>query len=167
MSLQIVIDTCIATAAGWNQDSEESTKSRECLHAFFASDFRLVMSTKLELEWNRHSSKFSTLWRSGLQKRGRVISCEVNLTEATSDIENLACRKKDKKLMKEDVHLLVASWAYDKIVISRDSQVRRLYSEHKAQILHGRKVAWLDPIASKTCVISKIENGKLTTDDHI
>jgi hypothetical protein len=60
-SKRLVIDACIAQAAGTTEHSS-SKLSRECLSAVLNICHKIVMTPAISQEWNKHQSLFAKKW---------------------------------------------------------------------------------------------------------
>ncbi|MCW5821649.1 MAG: hypothetical protein KIT34_02540 [Cyanobacteria bacterium TGS_CYA1] len=153
MSREIVIDTCVATSSS-DGDAVDAVCSSKFLNLFFSSTHKAVFSKKLEAEWNRHESSFAKQWRSNMFKKNRIIrGNDYSNEELSKSIGKLSpkgratendFRKMDVKLMMEDLHLIEAALNHCKLVVSKDSTVRKLYSKATKHISTLKKISWYD-----------------------
>src|SRR5262249_5403641 len=108
--IRLVIDASIAGPG--------SQLCRDFLHSVLSSEYHIVLTGELTLEWKRHETKYSRTWRKSMTAQRRVVWLQ--------DAPNLTLRKQmSTPDMLKDAHLLEAALTTDKRIASNDERARR------------------------------------------
>ena len=150
----LVVDADVAQSAG-NSDSQMSIDARKVLEKLRESGHRIVWSTEIEEEWNRHFTEFSLDWYTTMTISDKVLDLKnVNVRDESlrEDICNFAPDIHIYRILQEDVHLLEAALFTDKSIVSKDKRARRHFGNISLQIKKIRDVVWVNPdVADDQC----------------
>lgn len=147
-----MIDASIAHSAGSGTAFDQtSINCREFLRGVLRICHKMVMTPKLQKEWERHQSNFSTDWRNSMESKGKVFWPEVaSIPSVTPDIE-LAARSllgsspgKVRGAVKDSL-LVEAALAADKTIVSLDEKARGLFSDLIAEFAPLKEIVWVNP----------------------
>lgn len=147
-----MIDASIAHSAGSETTIDQtSINCREFLKAVLRICHKMVMTTKLEREWERHQSSFSTDWRNTMESKGKVfwpkvacipsVAAEIELA-AQSLLESSPAKVREAV---KDSLLVEAALATDKTIVSLDEKARGLFSDLVAEFLPLKEIVWVNP----------------------
>lgn len=105
------------------------------------------MPPKLKDEWERHKSTFASGWLVSMVSRRRVIFDDVPPSnKMRREIERAAATKPSEvKALRKDFHLIEAAIATDRIVVSLDETVRKLFRTASRSVAAIEKVVWVNP----------------------
>jgi len=84
-----------------------------------------------------------------------ILVLEKQLEKVKLDFTNLSFSKYEKDLMEEDRDLVRAAWCTDRLVISLDEEVRRLFARasQASQVLHFlQRIMWSNPDSDTDCI---------------
>ena len=112
-SRRLVIDTSIAHASG-GEDAvyPTSKRCRDCLLDVASYAHRIVMTEAIKVEWDRHQSHFALRWRTAMQRQGRVIMINAEITnELRKRIEATAETEQQREAIAKPLHPGPASQA--------------------------------------------------------
>ncbi|MFB2881440.1 hypothetical protein [Floridanema aerugineum] len=160
VSKRLVIDACVAGAAG-EKDAGTSKHCRDFLIAVLDNSHRVVMTPDIRKEWRKHQSNFSRKWYLNMQRKNqleRISRIEINAqlwtgVEACTEFDN------QREEMVKDLRLIEAALVTDKIIVSLDKEVRKLFHQAAEQVEELRKIVWVDPAKSEEQAISWLESG--------
>jgi hypothetical protein len=174
-SRRIVIDCSIAQAAGTENAVHPTAKHcRDFLLAVLHICHRMVYSSAIKDEWDRHQSSFARKWRTEMfarKKIDRVVSPEddelqekldgltANDTENEAATKDPACLDNIREAMKKDLHLVEAALATDRIVASLDDAVRDHFKDCSPALGRVKTVIWVNPNQPAEAVLSWLQNG--------
>jgi hypothetical protein len=161
-----VIDANILRSAGGEEAVHPtSAQCRAVLSAILNICHKATVCSELREEWDKHQSKYATLWRSAMQKKRKIITIEVTeksgLRQTVSDFHEQARTKQEAAL--KDFHLVEAAIETDWIVISLDDTVRKIFAEACQEGDQLAKVIWVHP--SDEDILVWLENGAIPQDN--
>jgi hypothetical protein len=171
-TLRVVVDASVAMAAGTSVHPT-SKNCRECLEVVAdknGSHF-IVMSKAIEEEWkdadpDKPGCKTSARWLRRLYSNRKVFWVEddsVFDSELRDLLDQLESDKHIRLAMLEDIHLIEAANATDRIVLSLD-QVRRHFHKWSSHTPKLADVMWCDP--GKDDTVQDWLRAGCTTDDE-
>jgi hypothetical protein len=163
-----VIDASIAQAAG-GQDAVFPTSKhcRDFLQAVLRICNHVVFTSAILTEWKNHSSNSTRKWRRSMVAHKKVDNVDDSVDEnLKSKILRTADSDKDRNAMEKDFHLLDAALKADKIVISLDNTVFRLFAVAGGTVGEIREVSWVNPAETPGLVIKWLENGTPQVEAH-
>jgi hypothetical protein len=166
----LVIDASVLRASG-DKDATHPT-SKNC-HQFLQNVLdichRAVLTRDLEIEWNKHNSRFAQAWRGTMERRKKLISInpledpdlrakiyliDVILTDLTDN---------QRSDVKKDIRLIEAALATDKIVISLDDNTARKYFTRAAKEVKDLSklevITWVNPDKPEEKAIEWLRQG--------
>jgi predicted nucleic acid-binding protein len=162
-SKRLVIDTSVASGAGRETATHPEAKDcRDLLQLILSLGHKIVINDEINEELKKHASGFFISWLSGMQRKRRIVRVGKNdnsFLDIKAQIENLAKTYENREAMKKDCFLLELALAHDKIVISKDEKVRKLFREISAQVTEIRDVNWINPIKPEETPIDWLKNG--------
>lgn len=147
---RLVIDADVARSSG-RKDSRDRTARycRDFLDAACSICYQSALVDDLREEWNKHQSPFFLDWRQRMKEIGKESDLGEGDQEIRRKIESAVHKSKaspaEKEAMLKDVHLLVAAFMTDRIVVSREKESRSLFSilaEHEPLL---REIVWINP----------------------
>ena len=121
---------------------------------------RVVFSQEGWDEWNRHESRFARQWRRRMvASRKVVILGDVQDGEFREALSRAAGSPAVKRALAKDAHLIEAANAADRIVISRDEQVRGYFCSACSAVALLRAISWANPEIGSEGVVAWLRNG--------
>lgn len=162
-SWRLVIDADIACSAGNASAKDPTSKScRDFLIAVRRTCHRLVMTPDIKAEWGKHQSGFARKWRVKMVGSRKLCYLEdVKETLVLGDLKSVPCSDLDFDAMDKDRHLLNAALASDKIVASRDDEVRGLFAAATPKLTKISQIVWVNPTKEDEGVVGWLEKGSM------
>ncbi len=160
-SNRLVIDASVARSAGGEEAAFPTSKRcRDFLKATLAVCHSAVLTSEVNEEWKRHRSAFARGCLVSMMARKKVhrIGSAVN-DSLRSKIERVTASAKDREAMLKDFHLIEAAMATDRIVISLDKTVRRLFAVAARDVGELKSIAWVNPDQTEERPILWLGNG--------
>jgi hypothetical protein len=159
LSRRLVIDASVARSATMSQD-ETSTACREFLQAVLDVCHRAVLTADVYREWDYNALRIRTksderrtrflvdwMFAMSRKKRGKILRARVDRDEALrAKINRLGLPGNARHEITEDLHLVEAAPASDRIVVSRDDSVRDLLRGIAGGCPEFAKVLWCNPV---------------------
>jgi len=163
-SKRLVIDASIARSAGGNEATTSCSKHcRDFLKSVLEICHRIVMTSEMMSEWNRHQSNFARQWRVSMVARKKVDyldDTKNNMVSAISNkVESVAVNKKDLDAMRKDFHLIDAALASDRTIASLDEAVRELFIAASSSVGELKSIVWVNPAKEEEQPIFWLQNG--------
>ncbi len=162
VSKRLVVDASVARSAG----SEDATNpvSQNCrnfLEAVRSISHRIVMTPDIKEEWNKHQSIFASRWRSSMvAKKKLVYYGEIVVDDRLwSKVEDSTEFNNQREAMIKDIRLIEAALVTDKIVISLDDKVRKLFAKVAVEVTDLKDIVWVNPAKAEENAIAWLENG--------
>ncbi len=162
MSRRIVVDASVARSAG-EREHPTSAHCRLFLQTMLRLAHRVVMSADIEQEWRRHASVFSTRWLAAMRSRRRVVV--VNRDDEAGELLRSALWRADEltphhiAAVEKDILLMVAAWATDNTVASRDEAMRKLLGILAVSERRLCTVIWVNPDQPDGAAVRWLEAG--------
>jgi len=166
----LVIDASVLRASG--DENATHPTSKNC-HQFLQNVLdichRAVLTRDLEIEWNKHNSRFAQAWRGTMGRKKKLIS--------TNPLKDSALRAKiclidvilpdltdnQRSDVKKDIRLIEAALATDKIVISLDDNTARKYFTRAAKEVEDlselKVITWVNPDKPEESPIEWLRSG--------
>lgn len=159
---RLVVDTSVACAAG----GEDATASVSINCTEFLETFRdntshhVVMTFELLKEWEDHQSNYAATWLSHMIATNRLHYVELPQNRVLFDkIKATAIREEDINEMLTDFHLLGAALETDKVIISLEKCVLKLFKQATQQVGEIRDILWVNPDRIEEMSIAWLQNG--------
>lgn len=165
----IVIDTDIARAAGGEGASHPVPKNcRDFLLTFLNSQHYIASSPMLKEEWQKHASNFTRKWLATMvaKRRFKYIVYEPTTALEQRIISNLATESIAKAVSK-DFHLLEAALSSDKIIVSKDENMRHILCNCSQFVSELRDIVWVNPTNESETPQTWLENGAPADKDRL
>jgi hypothetical protein len=146
-SRRLVIDASIARAAGSQESVNlDAQRCRDFLQSVLTICHKVVMTARIQEEWNKHQSNFARTWRRAMVARKKLIALPVNENQSWREaVEAHSGSEKDRKAMLKDCHLLEAAMATDRIITTLDEAARQLFTDVAANTPEISAIAWVNP----------------------
>lgn len=177
LSKQLVVDACIAKAAGSRPDEEflmldevtalSPKNCRDILQAIERLGYRVVMTPEIKKEWDSHQMGFALRWLSAMTRQSKIemISSPHNdilrdklISLIGKQIGKYRVTKETYAKMLKDWHLLEAALVTDKVILTLD-KVRFHYKAISAQFNEIRTITWVNPDGLEEEAVSWLEAG--------
>lgn len=168
----LVIDASVSGMTGGGVVAEDTPqgKCRRCLRAVQANQYDIFFYPQTWEEWRRHRSEYAKEWLQKMYSRKRVtIKHEDEIPESNlgARVQRLVGKQVELEILSDavctimlkDCHLLEASLAADKVVISLDDKVRFHFSVATESIGEIREIVWVNPNKEEEDAISWLEEG--------
>lgn len=161
VSRALIIDASVARSAGGEEATYPTSKNcRDFLKMCLTLSHRVVMSTPINDEWNKHRSAFARTWLVSMVARKRVLRVEIpEDAELRQAVQRVAASQKDCDAMLKDCHLLEAAVATERTVVALDEIVRALFRSSCQVIGEIRSVVWVNPDKEEEQPIPWLEEG--------
>lgn len=156
----LVVDACVARAAGEKTDHPVSTNCCSVLKTILDCGQHIKLHPELRTEWNEHMSRFSRTWLTRMFARRRV---DDGTAPCPNDIEP-AVRKRvrDKEILAavmKDLHLVCGAIASDSIVISCDDKAREHMLVPAKDVAAIGDIMWESPCIKVDNTLAWLEKG--------
>jgi hypothetical protein len=159
VSRRLVVDASIARSAGESSD-REAKACRELLACVLSVSHRVVMTSGIVAEWEKHCSVYSNTWLLKMTKLRKIerldpgenVPLRNRMQEITSNVGIL-------QAMLKDIHLIEAALAADRIVVSRDERVRTYFSNASLAIDELTTILWANPVLKSERVVAWLTLG--------
>jgi hypothetical protein len=162
-SKRLVIDASVARACGGPQATyPRSVHCRDFLENVLNICHRVVMTSDIRDEWNKHQSRFAREWLTRMvQKRKLVPLKDFSIDQMLwKNLEDSAATDKERQQIVKDICLLEAALATDKRIISLDDKTARKYFSRAAQQIKPlQDIVWVNPELEEENSISWLTQG--------
>jgi len=144
-SRRLVVDTNVARSAGESQHPV-SDACRQVMETMFNEQHQVVLSATQFMEWQKHQSGYSKRWlvRMKAKKLWCVLSPEPD-SGLAARAKEIPCAEEVRQEILKDLHLLENALATDRVVLSMETNVFRLFATYKKALKVPRAVAWVNP----------------------
>ena len=150
----LVVDACVLRSAGETVHPVSST-CRVCLEKIRTICHKVIVTNDLKEEWNKHKSRFSSLWLVSMAARKKYL---VNNELPDVDIDFSTFSKKSESAVRKDIHLVEAAYAADKIIVTLDTSFESALKEtSEGESIHG-SLTWINPVTLGHNAIDSIED---------
>lgn len=158
-SRRLVVDTNVARSAGLSVHPT-SDACRGVLETMYEGKHHVVLSATQLMEWQKHQSGYSKRWlvRMKAKKLWHVLVPEPD-SGLAARARKIVCTEEVRQEIVKDLHLLENALATDRVVLSMETNVFRLFSEHKKVLKVPQPVAWVNPTDDATACVDWIEAG--------
>lgn len=160
-SRDLVIDASVARASGGVEATHPTaTVTRNFLQAVLTICHKVVMTSAVRDEWDKHQSNFARKWRSSMVARKKlkplIVEERKNLRQQI-ELENIS--RAQKNIMFKDCHLIEAAFVTDQRIIALDDAARMLFSEASSNISEIQNILWINPTADSKQVMAWLNGG--------
>lgn len=161
ISKRLVIDASVARAAGGEEATFPRSKyCRDFLNAILIICHSAVMTSEIESEWKRHQSKFARKWRRYMEGKKKICRSENTVNDKLRlKLDSIRVGNLDKEAMLKDMHLIEAALVTDKIVVSLDETVRRLFDASALILGDLKNTVWINPGIIEEKPVTWLEAG--------
>ncbi|WP_210516140.1 hypothetical protein [Hymenobacter terricola] len=137
-----------------------SDACRRVMETMFEGQHYVVLSATQFMEWQKHQSGYSKRWlvRMKARKLWHILAPEPD-SGLAARAKKIACTEEVRQEILKDLHLLENALATDRIVLSMETNVFRLFSEHKKVLKVPQPVAWVNPTDDTAACLAWIEDG--------
>jgi len=160
-SRRLVVDACVVQSAGAEDaTSPVSRNCRDVLKAIYDICHRVVLTPDLDGEWRRHMSGFARKWRRWMKSKRKVEPLEDPTDDRLRrEVEHAAPSRAKARAMLKDMHLVEAALATDNVVVSSETNARRLFAAASSYIPRLANVMWVDPSEDPEGVLDWLRGG--------
>ena len=158
-SRRLVVDTNVARAASETK-KPISDACRRVMETMLSEQHKVVLSATQFQEWQKHQSLYSKGWLARMKSRKlwHVLAPEPD-SGLAARAKKIACTAEVRQEIVKDLHLLENALATDKVVLSMETNVFRLFSEHKKVLKVPEPVAWVNPTDDIEACVAWIAGG--------
>jgi hypothetical protein len=144
---RIVVDASVARSAGHNPvPGFVSSPCRAVLDAVLEARHWIALDEEGLREWKKHSSRYARGWLVRMfARRLALLLGDVRDEQLRDRIRSGAAKPSDWKALEKDCHLIETALKADRIVVSRDEVVRRLFKEASSRVSELEHVLWANP----------------------
>ena len=151
---RLVIDANVAQSAG-ETEHPVSSACRNFLSTTTELGHRVVMTAEIQREWREHASRYARRWLTGMYGRRLVY-------RSTVDRDEQLRRRVARELPGlQDIHLVEAASATDRLVVSQDERARSAYRGAAGSIPELRRIVWVNPARHSETPIDWLCSGAL------
>lgn len=146
--MRLVVDASVLSAAG-TTEHPVSKACRDFLVSVLKVCHSVVKVDRIEVEWRRHLSTFSSAWLVAMVNQRKVVSLDDIGFEsrlAHTPWKNLVPQEL-AHIVEKDQHLVAAAVATDKVVSSLDDQARRAFVIVAGKDRSIAGVLWINPVS--------------------
>ena len=156
-----MVDASVAKSAGSAAAPKPLPgQCRAVLNAMEEAGHRVVFSQEGSAEWKKHEREFARGWRVRMVARGRAVFIQDARNDEFRDrLSAAAPSAPARRAVEKDAHLIEASCATDRIVISLDRVVRDLFRQICPQVADLREILWADPSREEETVAAWLLRG--------
>jgi hypothetical protein len=124
----IVIDTDVLCGASATDGGPPAgILCRKVLQAIFKICHRAVISPALAAEYDHHASNFAQRWRGAMARKNKIVSTPAQETKrARGWLRSFT--EPEREVVKKDLHLVLAAWETDAVILSADGRARGLFA---------------------------------------
>jgi hypothetical protein len=161
VSKRLIIDASVARAAGGEDATYPiSVYCRDFLEAVLDISHRVVMTSDIRDEWNKHQSKSARIWLRRMVAKKKLCPCDIAVDDDLwRQVETLAKSDKEREVMVKDLRLLEAAIATERTVISLDNKVRNCFAKVALQVDKLKDIIWVNPAEKAEITIDWLQNG--------
>jgi hypothetical protein len=147
-SLLLVVDASVAGSAG-ETEHPVSKACRDALTEICEICHKIVITQLISEEWKKHARFFALKWFNSMiaRKKFKYFKEEYPVPLSTDRV-NL--NPHDKKALQKDLHLISAACAGDGFIISRDEEIKNIWSSCRRQIKTPKPIRWINPVSDGT-----------------
>lgn len=170
-SRRLVIDASVARSATFDENPT-SVACRSFLQDVLDICHRVVITSQVDREWqdralaihdkaDQRRSRFLVDWLFAMgRKKGKILRPRVTANDALRrKINCFGLPQAARKEIIEDIHLVEAAMASDRVIISRDDAAQRLRSNITGSCPEIRKVIWCNPVTVSDDGLRWLRNG--------
>jgi len=118
------------------------------------------MTPEISKEWKEHQSPFARDWLVEMRRKGKEVWIDIPINQQLrAQIGELAATDKGREAMLKDVILIEAALVTDRIIVSLDTTVRRLFAAASGSMIELKSVVWVNPEREEEQVISWLKSG--------
>lgn len=148
----IVVDANVLRGASSTDGGPPvGAQCRRVLQAILEICHRAVVSPALAQEYDDHESNFGRRWRASMARRRKLVSTPATETgRARGWVQSAEFTERERDAVRKDLHLVLAAWEKDAVVLSADDRARVLFARVSdlaamgwAQMGDGDVHAWL------------------------
>jgi hypothetical protein len=163
-SKRLVIDASVARSAGGNEATSAGSKHcRDFLKSVLEICHRIVMTSEMKREWDKHQSSFARQWRVSMVARKKVDYLDDAKNNTVSTLSNkvdlATVNKSDLKAMLKDFHLIESALASDRTIVSLDEAVRKLFIAASSSVGELKSIVWVNPAKEEEQPIFWLQDG--------
>lgn len=103
------------------------------------------MTPAIEEEWKRHPSRFITIWRREMTRKGKIHTIQEVEELLRDELMALEFTEPEQQAVLKDCILIDAAIATDRTVISLDETARDLFSKACVSIKELKSIVWVNP----------------------
>lgn len=165
-----MIDASVARAAGDKKAKHPTSKAcRDFLNAVLEICHRIVMTSELREEWDKHQSSFARKWRKTMLAKKKLKKKDIPRNKELWDVfAKLAATDKQCEEMFKDLHLLEAALNTDRTIISLDDNTaRKFFSAGSDKFEEIKCIVWVNPDKLEETPIEWLENGAPAEDERM
>ncbi|MEL5994596.1 hypothetical protein [Hymenobacter segetis] len=154
-----MVDTNVARSASESLHPV-SDACRRVMETMFDGQHYVVLSATQFMEWQKHQSGYSKRWlvRMKAKKLWHILAPEPD-SGLAARAKKIACTEAVRQEILKDLHLLENALTTDKVVLSMETNVFDLFSEHKKVLKVPHPVAWVNPKDDIDACVAWIEAG--------
>lgn len=154
MSYAIVIDACIARAAG--ESDPDARRCRETLDGVANHGHKMAMSKPLQDEWlksrsqhlepySQYASMYAFTWFVKMRSEKRIIWVELEQASELRERILEVVDDQDREQVDKDCYLVETAWASDRRVLSEDRRIHGHFSRLGQTVKELCEILWLNP----------------------
>ena len=156
---RLVIDANVARSAGETEHAVSSA-CRKFLDAVTVCEHRVVMTAEIQQEWRKHASRYARRWLTRMYGRRLVYR-----TPVASD-DRLRRRVALVLPSLDDLHLMEAAQATDKLVASQDERARSKLRAVAVSVRVLRSIVWVNPTRAAETPVDWLSNGAVVEESR-
>ena len=156
MTFAIVVDTCIARAAGTRSGDVTALLCCDVLDNIKTNGHSLAMSKLLYDEWMKnksgvgghhktYASRYAITWFADMQTRGRVKWYALDIDKELRPVVTCAAVPETRRAIEKDLHVLETALEADKRVMSIERRLPNHLRQLCAHVPQIHEILWLNP----------------------
>lgn len=141
-SLLVVIDTCVIKSAS-ETEHPVSSSCRQILLDVLEVCHRVILTNSIQVEWNRHMSRFSRKWIHSMFARKKIIR---NVLPSNIEFDMIGVAKSDYGIIKKDWGLIEAALETDRVIITQDDEFKKRLAKTPNGLKIVDSILWINPV---------------------
>lgn len=157
---RLVIDASVTRSAGDKPiPGFVSAQCRAVLEVILKTRHSVAFSLEGWAEWHSHRSRLANRWLVRMFSRKLVIQLGDVRDEDLRERLQRCVSDREWRIFEKDCHLVETAFQVDRIVISRDETVRRMFHKACTGVAELRQVLWANPEIGEERVAAWLGSG--------
>jgi len=158
---RLVIDASVARAAG-ETNHPISKACRDTLSEILTACHKMVTTKAILAEWEKHRSRFSIKWQASMVAKKKFFRVDDPQNDSLRKIiDSLELNDKEIAAIQKDIHLIEATIATDKTIISCDQALRDILAKAYQNLELLKELLYVNPTKESDEVMEWLRKGAI------